>query len=120
MDETEQMTQNKSQMLEAHYNEPRYSLSNTAFDVDYRQHSTPGRSRSHGHLSKLLQSLRGVFINEKTNLDNSANNDINVANAKTEIKDDETQTLRDLEICANAARETEACGQYEWVKSSDE
>ncbi|MCZ6805198.1 MAG: hypothetical protein O7D86_15070 [Proteobacteria bacterium] len=38
----------------------------------------------------------------------------------SEIKDNDSRSLQYLENCANAARETEACGQYEWINTSDE
>ena len=112
------MAYNKLQLTKAYYSDVKHSMPVSILDVDYRKHATPIESRSHGHLSKLLQGLIRVFASDEKNMIASANNAA-VRNS-SEIKNDETQSLLDLENCANAAREAEACGQYEWINTSDE
>ena len=53
-------------------------------------------------------------------MNSSANNESAIIRNMSRIKDNETQSIQALEKCANAARETEACGQYEWINKSDE
>ncbi len=114
------MAYNKIQMTKAHNIGVKDSLPVSILDVDYRKQSTPIESRSHGHLSNLLQRLFRIFTSENKIMNTSANNENAVIRNRSELKDDETQSLLDLENFANAARETEACCQYEWINTSDE
>ena len=70
-----------------------------------------------GHVNKWRRVLTTLFFSDKNSLNPGA--EIKTKEI-TRGNDTEKQSLRDLENCANAARETEACGQYEWVKTSDE
>jgi hypothetical protein len=114
------MAHNKLQMAKADQIDVEHNLPVSILDVDYRKHSTPIESRSHGHLSNILQRLFRIFTSENKIISNSANNGNTVDRKISEIRNDETQSLQDLEVCANAARETEACGQYEWINTCDE
>jgi len=114
------MAYNKFQLTKAHYSDVKQTLPVTILDVDYHKQSNPIESRSHGHLSRLLQGLFRVFAGKEKNMITSANNESAVIMNISKIKDNEIQSLQDLEKCANAARETEAGGQYEWLNTSDE
>ena len=79
-------------------------------------------SQSQGHFSKLMHDIYSIFTGEAKNSDVTTKNEnmITQHNLEIDIKENEKQSLNDLEICANAARETEAYGQYEWINTSDE
>jgi hypothetical protein len=80
-------------------------------------------SHSEGHLSKLMHDIFSIFSSgdEKDN-QVPTNNETMIFqhDLESDIEVNEKQSLNDLEICANAARETEAYGQYEWINTSDE
>lgn len=124
------MAYNKYHMTKAHYINSKHDLPASILDTDYRTHNTSIESRSYGQLSKLLRGIFRIFSSEDAYMDvggrtasgtsRRGNNENSDVKNSAEIKDNETQSLLDLENCANAARETEACGQYDWIKSSDE
>lgn len=114
------MAHYKLQMTKAERIDERHNLPVSVLENDYSKYNRSHESRSHGHLSNMLQRLFSVFNSNEKNTSNTIDSKNKVTQDNLEIKDDETQSLLDLEVCANAARETEACGQYEWIKSSDE
>lgn len=76
------------------------------------------KNQSHSNSAGFLQMLFSMFANDEKNT--IINNESKTVKNTTSVKDDETQSLLDLENCANAARESEGGGQYEWINSSDE
>jgi len=114
------MAHNKFQMTRANQIDTRHSLPVSALEIDYSRQSTSVESQSHEHLSNMLHRLFRVLTRNENRINNNINNENIAIQNNSEIKNDDTQSLLDLEVCANAARETEACGQYEWINTSDE
>ena len=114
------MTYNNLQLTKTHYKDAKQTLPVSVLNVEYRKQSALNERRSHGHFSGLLYSLFKLFSNKEKNMNTRANNDSAIIRNISAIKNDERQSLLDLEKCAKAARETEACGQYEWINTSDE
>jgi hypothetical protein len=85
--------------------------------------SEPGRksfvlikNSTHGNLNTLFQGLFKIFAHDKNNIAN--NEEIQIKNIP-ETRKIETRSLKHLEDCANAARETEGSCQHEWINKSD-
>jgi hypothetical protein len=74
------------------------------------------KNTTHGNLSSLLLGFFKIFTHEK---DNVAIGNI-ISGNNTVERDNESRSLKHLEDTANAARETEGYGQYEWINKSDE
>lgn len=112
------MAHYKLQMTKAGRNDARHNLPVSVLENNYSKYHRSHESQSHGHLSNMLQKLFRAFKGNDINTPSTINS--NATQNSTDINNENTQSLMDLEVCANAARETEACGQYEWIKSSDE
>jgi hypothetical protein len=112
------MTQHKYQMSQAYYYTPKHGLRVSGINSDHLEVITPNIIRSHGQLRQILQNLFNVFSNGGNNKhDNSGDEGTNVKQ-HSDSNDVENNAMQDLENCANAARETGACGQYKWVKKN--
>jgi len=100
------------QTTKGQFTEIRHKLAISMLD-----HKTPVLIEN---LTGLLQRIF-VFSNnkEKNNPDNKTSSTKFVGESAKKQKN-EIRSLQHLENCANAARQTEACGQYEWVNKSDE
>ena len=95
-------------MRKAHTIDVRHGLPSSMFG---RKRSFLIKDSSYGNLSNLLHGLFKIFIHEEKS------NPIDTEKIPDEFADntteDETRSLQQLEDCANAARKTEAYGQYE-------
>jgi hypothetical protein len=90
---------------------------NLPFSMLDREYPILIKNLAYENLSNLFHNL---FIHpEKSNLDNKLLS-IKITHDMLETDKNEIDSLQRLENCANAARQTEACGQYEWVNKSDE
>ena len=69
------------------------------------------KNQSSETLRTLFQGLLKIFFKKEKN--NSINNEKSFSNDILIVKENETQSLQQLEDCANAARKTEGYGQYE-------
>jgi len=114
------MTSNIFQLKKAHCIDIKQSLPGLIIDVDFRNHATEVKSRSHGHLNRFLHRLFGRFTRKEKKINSNAYSENAIVRNISEMKDDETQLLLDLENCADVARTAEACGLYEWINKSDE
>ncbi|GEM_PF-2889578 len=75
----------------------------------------------HGNLTTLFQGLFKIFSHEEksSHIDNEKE-PVELASNVMDKKDIETRSLQQLEVCANAARKTEAYDQYQLINKSDE
>ncbi|GJM04485.1 MAG: hypothetical protein DHS20C09_04760 [marine bacterium B5-7] len=100
------MTQQKYKIMRAHYYMPKHHLSIFDIDNNYLEGVASNEARSHGQLRQTLQNVFSVF---------STGEDNTIAKQNADNTNAETKVLRDIENCANAAREIGVCGQNRWV-----
>ena len=76
----------------------------------YARHNNQTEEKSPRHIGKIISDVFTIFTTEENNGLNK--NDLELKPSLT-VNYEEIQCLRDLENCANAARETGICGQRE-------
>ena len=85
------------------------------FNLDYEQKNLYRNSNSGtGRFFRLIRGLFNLFNHHETNIDIVTTNEELTENKIVREQHNDEQSLRDLENCANAARKSEAGGQYEW------
>jgi hypothetical protein len=101
----------KFDMTKAHTINVRHGL---PFSMFGRKRPFLIKDSSHGNLNSLLHGLFKIFSHREKNspIDNEKT-ESEFSNNVTEKKENELHSLQQLENCANAARKTEAYGQYE-------
>ena len=109
------MTQHKYQMSQAYYYTPKHDLGVSGIKSDLLEEVTPNKIRSQGQLRQILQNIFNVFSNGENNTHDSSSEESTIVRQNTDSNDVETKTMRNLENCANAAREIGACGQTKWT-----
>ena len=114
------MTQHKHQMSQAYFYMPKHDLRISGINSDYLEVITPNKIRSHGQLSHILCNFFNIFSNWGNNNDDSSSDENAIVRQHLNSIDLEAKTLRDLENCANTAREVGACGQIKWINKTDE
>ncbi len=101
----------KGQMVDRRHN---MSLSifahKSSFETNYTSNNRSVRA--------LVQGLFNMFIKKENN--ESVNIEKQYISHALEENENETSSLQRLENCANAARETGAYSQNEWVNKTDE
>jgi hypothetical protein len=100
----------KTQMIE--------TKNSQSFSMFTRKKSIFIKNPFYGNMGILMQRFFGIFTNEAIN--DRPNHEKTAIESFDNARVDETNSLQHLENCANAARETEACGQYEWIDKSNE
>ncbi len=111
------MTQHKHQISQAYYFTPKHDLRVSGINSDYLKVITPNKIRLNG---QLLRILFNVFSNRENNKHDSSCNEDTHVKQHLGRNDAENKTMRDLENCANAAREIGACGQTKSTNRKDE
>ncbi len=114
------MTQNKYQMSQAYSYTPKSDLRFLAINSDYLELITPNKVRTCDQLRQSLHNIFNAFSHLENNKhESSCDKEINVQQG-SESNDVQNKTMRDLEKCANAAREIGVCGQIKWINKTDE
>ena len=105
------MAQHKYQMSQAYYLTPKHNLGVSDINSNYTNVITPNKVSKQGQIRQLLGNLFIAFTKEDSIKNNSSWEEATIIKELSNNNTVENSAMRDLENCANAAREIGACGQ---------